>query len=1099
MRRKLGSPPRHKARQPALLIAGSLAVFLIAVVPARAAPFVYVTNTSSDTVSQYDVGTGGLLAPLLPPTVGAGGRPVAIAASPDGGSVYVTNVDHAISQYDVDAGGALQPKSPATVAGGGGKVAVSPDGGSVYVTNVDPGGGSVFQYDVGAGGALQPKSPATVAAGDGPSAVAVSPDGGSVYVTNIGYRGASNSVLQYDVGAGGTLQPKSPATVAAGDGPNGVAVSPDGGSAYVTDFYDDTVSQYDVGAGGALQPKSPATVAAGDGPRGVVVRPGGASVYVTNVFGDTVSQYDVGAGGALQAKGPATVAAGESPNDVAVSPDGGSLYVPNAFGDTVSQYDVGPGGRLSPKSPPTVAAGSFPGAVAVSPAEATANRRPSCAGVHVDPGTLLPATGVLNTVALTGATDPGDTLSYHIDGVVQDEPVSGEGVGDQTFPDARLTAAGADSNLVRLRAERSPDRDGRVYRIAYSVSDGHGGRCSRTAADTNATVSVPRESGEPAVDNYDRGEIQRFDSFTGRELTEGRDRFAGITGPLKDAVIFPDEFGVDVSDLSVDVPSLTGAVDEARLRADVAAIAKPRAGDSQGALAAADYVAGRLEAAGYAARQKVISPGRAAPNVFADRAGTVCPGREFVVGAHYDSVGNAGADDNASGVAGMLEVARVLRNTRLPISVRYASFGREEENLDGSRAMAADLKAHGADLAGMVSLEMIGFTSQTTDSFLGTTNDYLAMIGDPRSASLARVFGAAAYEYLPHFFAPASVIDPATLPDITRSDHASFWHEGYPALLVTDTANFRNPNYHRATDTIDTLDFGFLADSTRATIAGLVALATIDADHDRRPDVCKTDDLQTAITGGPIKATNDPTPTFAFSASEAGSSFQCRLDGGAYSPCTSPQTTPHLADGRHTFYVRARDSEGNVDPTPARRSFTVRTAAVGVSGSTLVVTAASGAKDNLVITKPSATTLRVTDFPGGADTGSGLHAGSLCSRSGDYTASCGGFIDRVQITAADETDRVANSTAVQSLLYGGSGRDTLQGGSSGDLVKGGPGADLIKGMDGSDLLLARDLVSDQTVDCDGGTTAGSADRADLDLFPKDPNAVVKGCETKRRY
>ena len=103
-----------------------------------------------------------------------------------------------------------------------------------------------------------------MAAGVDPFGVAVSPDGGSVYVANA----ASDSVSQYDVGAGGALAPKSPATVAAGDVPFGVAVSPDGGSVYVANVSGDNVSQYDVGAGGALSPKSPATVAAGTPGRG---------------------------------------------------------------------------------------------------------------------------------------------------------------------------------------------------------------------------------------------------------------------------------------------------------------------------------------------------------------------------------------------------------------------------------------------------------------------------------------------------------------------------------------------------------------------------------------------------------------------------------------------------------------------------------------------------------------------------------------------------------------------------------------------------------------------------------------------------------------
>ena len=152
---------------------------------------------------------------------------------------------------------------------------------------------------------------------------------------------------------------------------------------------------------------------------------------------------------------------------------------------------------------------------------------------------------------------------------------------------------------------------------------------------------------------------------------------------------------------------------------------------------------------------------------------------------------------------------------------------------------------------------------------------------------------------------------------------------------------------------------------------------------------------ETTIDSGPSGTTNDPTPTLAFSSSEPGSSFECKLDSGAYAACSSPQTTSHLADGPHTFYVRATDPVENTDPTPATRSFTVKTAAISVSGSTLMVTAATGAKDNLRITRPNASTLRVSDLAAGAYTGlrrphrRGMHAkrrqdGQL-QRRGDHS------------------------------------------------------------------------------------------------------------------
>ncbi len=252
---------------------------------------------------------------------------------------------------------------------------------------------------------------------------------------------------------------------------------------------------------------------------------------------------------------------------------------------------------------------------------------------------------------------------------------------------------------------------------------------------------------------------------------------------------------------------------------------------------------------------------------------------------------------------------------------------------------------------------------------------------------------------------------------------------------------------------------------------------------------------QTTIDSGPIGTTNDPTPSFAFSSSEGGSSFQCRIDSGSFAACSSPRTMAHLADGSHTFRVRAKDPVGNVDPTAASRVFTVRTASVSVSGSTLVVAAATGPRDNLAITRPSASTLRVTDLPSGPYAGSGVHAFAGCVRSGDYTADCNAAgVTLIDAAAGDQADKVTNSTAVKTSLHGGADDDILTGGSAADTLDGGPGVDAFKGMGGNDLLVARDGTSDAQIDCG----AGAKDQASLDPLPTDPDSVVKGCETKKR-
>jgi DNA-binding beta-propeller fold protein YncE len=343
----------------------------LAAAPAYGAPFAYVTSADtpdSDAVSQYNIGLGGLLAPLSPPTVAAE-DPIDVAVSPDGRSVYVTNAnssfyppffDSNVGQYDVGGDGALSPKDPPTVSapgggpdGGAGAIALTPDGRSAYVLSCDS--ASFAQYDVAADGTLSPKDPPYVGADNCPSDVAVSPDGESAYVTN-----RSSVVVQYDIGADGALSYKDPPVVHTA-GAAGVVVSPDSGSVYVAG---DGVSQYDVAADGTLSPKDPPTVGAGKLVSAIAVSPDGRSVYVA---GSGVRQYDVGGDGALSPKDPRKVAAGERPAALAVSADGRSVYVANRLSDDVSQYDVGPGGTLSPKSPVTVAAGDGPSGVAVSP------------------------------------------------------------------------------------------------------------------------------------------------------------------------------------------------------------------------------------------------------------------------------------------------------------------------------------------------------------------------------------------------------------------------------------------------------------------------------------------------------------------------------------------------------------------------------------------------------------------------------------------------------------------------------------------------------------------------------------------------------------
>jgi hypothetical protein len=221
-------------------------------------------------------------------------------------------------------------------------------------------------------------------------------------------------------------------------------------------------------------------------------------------------------------------------------------------------------------------------------------------------------------------------------------------------------------------------------------------------------------------------------------------------------------------------------------------------------------------------------------------------GPRLIIGAHLDTVsGSPGADDNASGVAALLELSRIAARRPWSCPVEFVAFALEEFGLVGSARYALALSRAREPVAGMLSLEMIGFTEsaglQHYPWFLRNrfpaVGNYLGLAGNRRSrALLDAVHGAMRrIDGLP--------VEALVLPDIgwrvpeTRlSDHAPFWDRGYPALLITDTAFFRNPHYHQASDTVSTLDLGFLERVTRGLAEALEALAGPLSPPRRPPD-----------------------------------------------------------------------------------------------------------------------------------------------------------------------------------------------------------------------------------------------------------------------
>ncbi len=192
----------------------------------------------------------------------------------------------------------------------------------------------------------------------------------------------------------------------------------------------------------------------------------------------------------------------------------------------------------------------------------------------------------------------------------------------------------------------------------------------------------------------------------------------------------------------------------------------------------------------------------------------------IVLGAHYDTVpGSPGADDNASAVAVMLEVARLCQDIQTKSTITFAALVNEEspcygtENM-GSMVYAESLKKSNAPVKLMICLESVGYFTNNENQkypfpgmglFYPRTADFLGIVGNLISIRYVTALARAIRKNAD--IKVRTLVAPEYVAGINRSDHFAFWHYGYKAVMITDTAFFRNKNYHRETDTIDTLDF----------------------------------------------------------------------------------------------------------------------------------------------------------------------------------------------------------------------------------------------------------------------------------------------------
>ena len=204
-----------------------------------------------------------------------------------------------------------------------------------------------------------------------------------------------------------------------------------------------------------------------------------------------------------------------------------------------------------------------------------------------------------------------------------------------------------------------------------------------------------------------------------------------------------------------------------------------------------------------------------------------------VVGAHYDVAGNTeGADDNASGVVGLLELLRILSKEKLNYPIEIVAYTLEEQwPMRGSLTHAKSLHDSNTPVYGMVAFEMIGYFDDRANSqsypvkalknIYGTKGDYILLAKKTGTDKFVKKFSAG---FKKHATIKTKSIKAPLKWGVNRSDHQNYWKLGYDALMITNTANFRNPNYHKISDTMETLDIPRMMKVIDATAMAIINL-----------------------------------------------------------------------------------------------------------------------------------------------------------------------------------------------------------------------------------------------------------------------------------
>ena len=270
-----------------------------------------------------------------------------------------------------------------------------------------------------------------------------------------------------------------------------------------------------------------------------------------------------------------------------------------------------------------------------------------------------------------------------------------------------------------------------------------------------------------------------------------------------------------------------------RLLADLHQFAVPRHArwDPLGLMAVRQALRERMGELGPLEEHRFSGGSEAGTNLILKLPGREPRRRPVLVGAHYDGpLQSPGADDNASGLAALLELARrwAAEPPRRPVWI--VAFDQEEWGMVGSKALAQELRAAAQPLKLMVSLEMLAFSSEEQnypvpgmERVYGNRGDFIALVANAGAGLLLPGLARAMGRHVPTKVLPVPNGGRA-IPDVRLSDHSPFWDAGYDALMVTDTSFMRNPHYHQMSDTVDTLDLRFFCGVVEGLAAGLARI-----------------------------------------------------------------------------------------------------------------------------------------------------------------------------------------------------------------------------------------------------------------------------------